>query len=86
MFNASQTATVKSKQPNKVGLFDMCGNVLEFTDMYDNGYAKKGYTRGGAYRDAATSCDILNTTNRSSINLYDIEERYGFRLARNVIE
>lgn len=91
VFDGSKTSTVKSKQPNKVGLYDMCGNVMEFTDMYNTEYATKCYARGGAYMDAATSCDILQFANRSSISLSEngggaAGGKHGFRLARNVTE
>jgi formylglycine-generating enzyme required for sulfatase activity len=69
---------VKTKKANKYGLFDMCGNVEEWTSAYATGVNYNGYIKKGGhwYGD--------NTRNRIDIKyMADMDYYYyalGFRL------
>ena len=45
------TAEVGSFEPNAFGLFDMCGNVAEWTNGVYGDYGKRKTIRGGSWRD-----------------------------------
>lgn len=54
------THPVKTKKPNELGIYDMSGNVMEWT-LYSNNYSY-GYRYGGAYITEASDC---NTSSNS---------------------
>ena len=83
-----QTHAVKGMRPNGLGLYDMSGNVAEWTGDYFAMYDKKAQTnptgpekgngrvyRGGDYQSEAGYCRVLC---RSGVQHY----HYGFRLSR----
>jgi formylglycine-generating enzyme required for sulfatase activity len=73
--NAS-THPVGEKQPNKLGIYDMCGNVWEWI----NSYMKKpemDEVRGGCWDCDTINCFIPNNTLRLS---YNASSYIGFRL------
>jgi formylglycine-generating enzyme required for sulfatase activity len=91
----SRTMLVGSFQPNKFGLFDMVGNVWEWTEdceivSYNGaptdgsartsiGDCSKRAVRGGAWDDDPTS--ILSTS-REWFDTHALGNRVGFRVAR----
>lgn len=75
VFNTTDTALVKSKKPNTMGLFDMCGNVCEM--VYTNGVLK--YC-GGGYDNSADFCEIDGTYSCGSDS---VDSDLGFRVVRN---
>jgi uncharacterized repeat protein (TIGR02543 family) len=86
------TKTVGTKSANKLGIYDMSGNVWEWvSDFYSYGYSTgdkenpkgpdSGYQRvrrGGGYSDDAISCRVSNRGNNDPDNRTNNK---GFRLA-----
>lgn len=60
---------VKEKQPNQLGLYDMSGNLTEYTYYYSYYYC------GGYYLSPASGCTSTSTTS------YPDADYLGFRLA-----
>ena len=85
------THEVATKQANELGLYDMCGNVLEWCSDKFEEYSEAAQTdptgpdegtdyvcRGGCYHYKADNC---RTFNRDYFNLEDRYASVGFRLA-----
>jgi formylglycine-generating enzyme required for sulfatase activity len=91
--SAERTHPVAQKQPNRWGLYDMSGNVLEWTsschtknynisscDRYDDGVKPK-VLRGGSYYYVANDIRVASRYDFSPRNRYD---SLGFRLSRTL--
>lgn len=85
VYNTSAPEPVKSKKPNAWGLYDMSGNVWEWTDScYTKDYNKECYynnkvIRGGSWCFNASDTRSANRTNISpDSSLFNL----GFRLLR----
>ena len=85
------THEVATKQANELGLYDMCGNVLEWCSDKFEEYSEAAQTdptgpdegtdyvcRGGCYHYMADNCRPFN---RDYFNLEDRYASVGFRLA-----
>jgi formylglycine-generating enzyme len=75
--SGSATAVVKSKSPNKLGVYDMSGNVWELCFDISSGSSRK--IRGGSWNSGAggVSLDISDGTYPYDANYY-----LGFRVVR----
>jgi len=96
--SGGQTHPVAQKKPNKFGLYDVLGNVLEWVnDWYDKPYAldyykhspsqdPKGPTRGMAHIYRGGSWNIFPANVRASYRGNNLGNtryfNYGFRCAR----
>lgn len=79
-----RTHEVATLQPNELGIYDMSGNVWEWTsDIYSNNYNQPRNTsyrvdRGGGYNGTASYCRVANRSSNSPGNSYN---SLGLRLA-----
>jgi|JI10StandDraft_1071094.scaffolds.fasta_scaffold04644_6 formylglycine-generating enzyme required for sulfatase activity len=99
-FFSSDTTAVKSYPPNKLGLYDMAGNVYEWCqDWYDYNYYEVAMQRPdnpkgplqGVYRVLRGGCwkslkDDLRCAHRHRNNPGIMNRTYGFRCAADVKE
>jgi len=71
------------KAPNAWGLFDMLGNVWEWTwDLYNpETYDNYRIFRGGSFAEEGRICGA--TTRRKSLPIFSIDD-LGFRLVKNI--
>lgn len=82
--SGGQTHPVKQKQPNELGIYDMSGNVLEWTsDWYSEDYSSPRNSsdrvfRGGSWIGNSYSCRVVNRESRSPYNTFI---NLGLRLA-----
>jgi formylglycine-generating enzyme required for sulfatase activity len=78
------THDVGKKEPNAWGLYDMIGNVWEWSnDLYDEtSYGTYRIIRGGGWFDEERSC-LATNRRRSHPSRYRIDD-LGFRIARNL--
>ena len=74
-----KTHEVGKKKPNALGVYDMAGNVCEWTDSKYLQTSIDHIIRGGCYNDYQ---DEVNLTYRSSCYRFDRSSNWGFRIAR----
>jgi formylglycine-generating enzyme required for sulfatase activity len=75
-----RTAKVGSYAPNKLGLYDMHGNVWQWCeDQYDPRKGSDRVARGGAWYGRASTCEAANRARSVALRSSGIS---GFRLAR----
>ena len=75
-----KTHDVKTKMPNELGIYDMCGNVAEYVGLYGiyNLSHCDARFRGGGWRSPCDECIIVYDNNKNS------SENCGFRLALSI--
>ena len=92
LWNSNNTThDVGTKQPNELGLFDMCGNVWEWCQDYYGAYVEankenprgpaKGLARvirGGCYNDDPNVCTVYV---RGKLSPEQRQTHTGFRLS-----
>ncbi|EUB21965.1 SUMF1/EgtB/PvdO family nonheme iron enzyme [Fusobacterium sp. CM22] len=92
--SGSQTHDVGTKKPNQLGLYDCCGNVLEWCyDTSSSGYISEEISyiydasqnrrrlRGGSWSDDTIFCTVVNRNYYSSTSRFN---SCGFRLVRTI--
>jgi formylglycine-generating enzyme required for sulfatase activity len=79
-----ETHVIGTKEPNKMGLYDMLGNVWEWcSDIYDEtDYGSYRIFRGGGWNDEERGC-LATNRRRSHPVAFKIDD-LGFRIARNM--
>ena len=88
----AHTMPVGMKNPNELGLYDMCGNLWEWTESAAPGWGDRyepynpektnhwyAHLRGGSNREAANKCNINAMTQTFGPNKSSSD--FGFRLA-----
>lgn len=80
-----ETHEVGQLLPNKLGIYDMIGNVCEWCDDYYNGEYDSHVIRGGSYCSRDTKDNRL-TTYRSYWNTDKGSNTIGFRLVYNKLQ
>lgn len=91
VYKATETAKVKSREPNELGIYDMSGNAWEWCEDFYGNYASglqtnptgpvKGderITRGGSANSDWSACRV---SNRSHLPASSVKSSFGFRLA-----
>ena len=77
--SSDKTHAVKYKQANRLGLYDMSGNVFEWCwDYYDSSLVSR-YERGGSFINDGSTCSV---SYRRSSDVYNHILGNGFRVVR----
>ena len=79
--NQCKTHDVATKAPNELGIFDMCGNVIEWCWDIKKNQNDKHCVKGGSFGTPAKGCEI------SYLMWIKDDHRYydlGFRIVRNI--
>lgn len=80
-FNSEKTThPVGQKKPNELGIYDMAGNVLEWTETANG---SNRYVRGGSWSAYGYECEIDHQLEYNA-NIMDF--RIGFRVCRSIIK
>ena len=87
VYDTGSPSPVKSKKPNKWGLYDMSGNVWEWTDScYTEDYNKGCYKNYKVIRGGGCSGNAYNESARSAYRNYESPDyrgdNLGFRFLR----
>ncbi len=76
---------VGEKLPNELGIYDMSGNVAEFTNSYPSYGDQYIFIRGGSWKQDKLFCSVF-VADEGNFNIkIPIRDDYGFRLVRTDI-
>lgn len=78
--SGGETHVVKTKFPNELGIYDMSGNVQEWTNDEDGAYR---FFYGGSYKVDSKFCKVTHSDIQIKIGVSD---DIGFRLCRHVLD
>lgn len=79
--NQCKTHDVATKAPNELGIYDMCGNVMEWCWDIKKDQNDKHCVKGGSFGTPAMCCEISYLFGVKDINrYYDL----GFRIVRTI--
>lgn len=80
--SSSSVHPVKQLAPNELGIYDMSGNVAEYTTtLYSSSYAYSYYYCGGGYTDVASAVTAKSTSYGTySSDSYTDASNLGYRL------
>ncbi len=79
--NSFSSMPCASKIKNTLGLYDLSGNLSEWTDDGPDDGSGKHYTMGGSYYENKDQCRI---DSRESLDASSFSDSIGFRLARTL--
>ena len=79
VYNSFSSMPCASKNKNSLGLYDLSGNLSEWTDEGPDDGSGKHYIMGGSYDEDADKCRI---DSREALDSAAFADRIGFRLAR----
>ena len=79
VYNSYRSSPCATKQKNSLGLYDLSGNMAEWTDDGPEDGSGKHYIMGGSYDEDADKCRI---DSREALDSAAFADRIGFRLAR----
>lgn len=78
------TAPVKTFPPNTYGLYDMIGNVWEWTsELYDKKSTSMRVSKGGSYLCAQNYCSNYRPSARQGSTVDSGSSNLGFRVVRD---
>lgn len=86
VFDTTSVAPGKTKAPNSLGLYDMCGNILEWCQDISSGDSTRCILKGGHYESTDNYCKVTSTFGESLSSGDGGAFPMGFRVVQTVIE
>jgi formylglycine-generating enzyme required for sulfatase activity len=79
--SGGRTHSVGQKLPNALGIYDMSGNVLEFTSDWCDSIQRTLVLLGSSWRDSAVLCELAHPGSSQCTDRSNWNNNLGFRLA-----